>query len=84
MQSLKQRAARKHLYNQFCCYATLEDSLVKVLDPNVANVLQTVPFKLHMINTSTSYHKENMSAAIHRSLTEAMSSSIANRHLLDQ
>jgi len=34
MQSLKQRAAiKKHLYNQSCHYATLEDSLVKVLAP---------------------------------------------------
>jgi len=34
MQSSKQRAAKKkHLYNQSCHYATLEDSLVKVLAP---------------------------------------------------
>jgi len=34
MQSLKQRAAgKKHLYNQSCHYATLEDSPVKVFAP---------------------------------------------------
>jgi len=33
MQSLKQKQLEKHLYNQSCHYATLEDSLVKMLAP---------------------------------------------------
>ena len=63
MQSLKQRAARKHLYNQSCHYKTLEDSILKVLAPNAmcrrqflfSNVCLTQ--QLH-----TTPSKENMSA----------------------
>ena len=51
MQSSNKKQLEKNLYNQSCLYATLEDSLVKVLPQ--CNVLQTVPFQLRMFSTST-------------------------------
>ena len=68
MQPLKQKAARKHLNNQSCQYVTVEDSLVKVLAPNVMcpNVMCPRQFPFSYVCLTCQLHttpsKEYMSA----------------------